>query len=92
MDSELKKELEEIDGIKNIDILGGTERKISIALDFQKLNKSGISYNQISDALSASNISFPGGTLKENEKNIPILFDFQTFIVIFRAILTKTDT
>jgi HAE1 family hydrophobic/amphiphilic exporter-1 len=71
----LKKELEEIDGIKNIDILGGTERKISISLDFQKLNASGVSLNQISEALSASNISFPGGTLKEDDKNIPIVIE-----------------
>ena len=60
-------------------IVGGLEREISIIVDPNLLYNYGISVNQISSALSNSNINFPGGsvTLDKKEYNLRTVGEFK---------------
>lgn len=71
----IKKELERIQGVKEVNILGGAERKINIKLDFDKLNKFQISYQEVLGAIQGNNINLPGGTFSEKDKEFPIQID-----------------
>ncbi len=68
----IKDQIEKINHISDVDIVGGLEREIKITVDPQKLAAYNLSINQISGAIAQSNINFPGGdiTLDSKQYNI----------------------
>lgn len=71
----IKKEIESIMGVKEINILGKAERKINVEIDFDKLNSYRLSYQDVSNSIKGNNLSMPGGIFKENGKELPIQID-----------------
>ena len=61
----LKEPLESVDGVGSIDIVGGREREIRIAMDADRLKATGLSVQQVAEALSRQNVEFPGGRMKQ---------------------------
>ncbi|WP_432666323.1 efflux RND transporter permease subunit [Wukongibacter baidiensis] len=69
---EIKEDLKSIDGISEIDILGGREREIQIILDPEKLAAYGVSLYEVKEAVASENISFPGGNMDFDDKSYNI--------------------
>lgn len=61
----IKEPLESVDGVGSIDIVGGREREIHVAVDANRLRATGVSMQQVSDALTRQNVEYPGGRLKQ---------------------------
>jgi HAE1 family hydrophobic/amphiphilic exporter-1 len=53
--------ISKIDGVGNVDVIGGVEREVHIIIDPIKLNNYGLSLNDIRQALSTSNFNIPLG-------------------------------
>lgn len=61
-----KDELEKIHGVASATISGGAEEQILIDVDQAKLRASRISITEVSEAVGAANLNYPGGTIKES--------------------------
>jgi HAE1 family hydrophobic/amphiphilic exporter-1 len=61
----LKEPLESVDGVGSIDIVGGREREIHVAVDADKLHATGATIQQVGAALSRQNVEYPGGRMKQ---------------------------
>ena len=61
----VKPQLEQVDGVSVVNIVGGQEREIRIEADNQKLNSYGISILQVSQSLARENLDFPTGKIDE---------------------------
>ncbi len=61
-----KDEIEKLHGVASASISGGAEEQILVDVDQSKLRGAGVSIVQVSDAIGAANLNFPGGTIKEN--------------------------
>ncbi|OGW83950.1 MAG: hypothetical protein A3C47_00785 [Omnitrophica bacterium RIFCSPHIGHO2_02_FULL_51_18] len=74
-----KGELEKIQGVASASISGGSDEQILVNVDQAKLKASGVSIVEITDAIGASNLNFPGGTIKESfyEYLVRTLGEFQ---------------
>jgi len=68
----IKNQLERLNGVAAVDIVGGREREIRISLDPGKLKAYGISLDQVANALRASNINLPGGRITEGSREYTI--------------------
>ncbi|KUO75255.1 MAG: hypothetical protein APF77_22325 [Clostridia bacterium BRH_c25] len=68
----IKDELEKINHVSDVEIIGGLEREIKITVDPQKLAVYNLSLDQISAAISQSNINFPGGNITLDNKQYNI--------------------
>lgn len=69
---DIKDEIEKINGILEVDVIGGLEREIRIIIDPQKLSQYNITTEQIKSAIEYSNINFPGGDIEIDNKNYNI--------------------
>ncbi len=64
-------------GVNRVEVIGGTEDQLQIALDPQALAENGISTDQITGALRANNISIPAGTVQTGSETLPVRVDSQ---------------
>jgi HAE1 family hydrophobic/amphiphilic exporter-1 len=63
-ESVFKRRLEQIDGVAQAAVTGGVEREIQVEVDPQRMESFGVTIEQVSSALEASNASAPGGTIR----------------------------
>ncbi len=61
-----KDEIEKIHGVASASISGGEEEQVLISIDQAKLKEAGVSIVEVSEAVSAANLNYPGGTIKES--------------------------
>ncbi len=61
-----KDEIEKIHGVASASISGGSDEQILVDVDQAKLRTAGLSINEVSDAITQSNLNYPGGTIKES--------------------------
>jgi hydrophobic/amphiphilic exporter-1 (mainly G- bacteria), HAE1 family len=59
-------------GVSQVELVGGEEREIRVSVDDEKLEARGISILQISQAVQSSNIDFPTGKIKGDDKQVII--------------------
>jgi len=59
----LKARLESADGVAQVDVTGGQEREIRVAIDNDKLRSYNLSINQIVALMQSENLDFPSGTV-----------------------------
>jgi multidrug efflux pump subunit AcrB len=64
----LKKDLEKIGGVKNVEIIACPEQEVRISLDLEKMSQMNISIEQVANAINSNNANIPGGTIKLGEK------------------------
>ncbi len=64
-DDVLKRELEKVDGVAAVTVMGGLEREIRVELDIEKLRAYNIPVSQIEQILKAENVNVPGGEITE---------------------------
>ncbi|MDH3198027.1 MAG: efflux RND transporter permease subunit, partial [Candidatus Krumholzibacteria bacterium] len=61
----VKPALQQVDGISKAEVVGGSIREILVEPDPRRMSIYGITVEQIQTALARSNISFPGGKIKQ---------------------------
>ncbi len=66
----VKKRLENIPGVGSVDLVGGAEREVQIAVDAEKLKAYSISIQDVIQSVGASNVEIPGGNLIEGSRQL----------------------
>ncbi len=64
-DREIKRALEPIKGVAAVRVRGGLEEEILVALDEERLSRSGLSAEAVATRLAQENVNVAGGTIKE---------------------------
>ncbi|MFH1619700.1 MAG: efflux RND transporter permease subunit, partial [bacterium] len=64
----IKENIEIVDGVGSVDVVGGREREIHIVINPLKMNSLNISTKQLKDAIIQQNIEIPGGKVEQPEK------------------------
>lgn len=60
---DLKEGIEQVDGILEVNMIGGQEREIQIIISPQKLQEKNLSFSDIKEAVQVENINIPGGNI-----------------------------
>jgi HAE1 family hydrophobic/amphiphilic exporter-1 len=68
----VKPALEQIQGISQAEVIGGSEREILVRPDFGRLRLYGLTIEDLRQALFMSNISFPGGRIRRGPLHLPL--------------------
>jgi HAE1 family hydrophobic/amphiphilic exporter-1 len=78
VDTKIAERLRQVQGVANVDILGGVEREIIVELDQEKMSAYGLDINTLSNAIRSANMSLPAGrTLQERtETSLRITGEF----------------
>lgn len=66
----IKKRLENVPGVGEVDLVGGAEREIRIAVDATKLQSYSLSIQDVIQAVSSSNLEVPAGNLVQGPRQI----------------------
>ena len=75
VDKQLLPILQNVQGVGQVNIIGGDEREIQVNIDQDKLNAYGLGIGQVTDALSKANQSFPAGSIETRDQQMSIRFD-----------------
>jgi HAE1 family hydrophobic/amphiphilic exporter-1 len=75
IDKQLKAVLQNVQGVGQVNIIGGDQREIKVNIDQDKLKAYGLGIVQITQAINNANQSFPAGSLETNDQQLSILFD-----------------
>ncbi|NPA24196.1 MAG: efflux RND transporter permease subunit [Deltaproteobacteria bacterium] len=75
MADELKLGLEEIDGVKNVEITGAETREFHIFIDPVRLEHLGLTYEDVAGALKGANLTLPAGTFKNRDGEFVVIVD-----------------
>jgi len=70
--NKIKPMISTINGISQVDIVGGEEREIRINVDNQKLKAHNLSILQVTQAIRAANMEFPTGKIKDMSQEVII--------------------
>ncbi len=71
----LKPALQQVDGISKAEVVGGSVREILVEPDARKMAIYGITVEQIQTALVRSNVSFPGGRIRQGPLQMSLRID-----------------
>jgi hydrophobic/amphiphilic exporter-1 (mainly G- bacteria), HAE1 family len=69
---DIENKIESTQGVGGISIFGGLDRIVKVTIDKSLLLSSGLTYSQISSAISAQNINLPIGSIYGSEKNMTL--------------------
>lgn len=64
--------LSRVDGVAQVNIVGGREREIQVNIDERKLEANDLSILNVQQAIASSNLDFPTGSLKTEKSDILI--------------------
>lgn len=70
MDKKIQPILSRINGVAQVNLIGGQEREIKIDLNPNLLNAYGLSIPQVQQAIMANNLDFPTGNIETREKTM----------------------
>jgi HAE1 family hydrophobic/amphiphilic exporter-1 len=71
-DKVLRRQLESVDGVGQVSIIGGRKRQINVFLDGDKLRAYNLTVAQVSAALQTQNIEVPGGRVEEGARTLTL--------------------
>jgi len=93
LEREIAKRLEQIPGVGTIDVWGGVHREIRVDLKRDRLMASGLTANQVRNAIAAENNNLPGGNVKDGLTDIYVrtLGEFDSIDQISETIITRVD-
>jgi len=70
IDKRVSPVLSRVNGVAQVNLIGGQEREIQVSLDAEKLKGFGISVAQAQQMILASNLDFPTGNVQTREQSI----------------------
>ena len=90
---ELKKRLEKIKSLKNVDNWAFPQQQVRISLNLQKMAQNGIALNRVIGAIQSENLNIPGGSVDMGTKkfNIKTSGDYKTVDEINNTIVSSTN-
>lgn len=93
IDKQLRPILQNVQGVGQVNIIGGDERQIQVNIDQNKLKSYGLGIAQVTQAVNNANQSFPAGSLETKDQQLSILFDANVKSVEqMRKIIVSTGT
>ncbi|WP_313580546.1 efflux RND transporter permease subunit [Chishuiella sp.] len=69
LDKKIEPVLSRVNGVAQVNLIGGQEREIQVSIDPLKLKGYGLSVPQVQQAILSSNLDFPTGSVKTREKS-----------------------
>jgi hydrophobic/amphiphilic exporter-1 (mainly G- bacteria), HAE1 family len=72
VDNDIKETLSRIEGVARVQVIGGNEREIRVNIDRDKLKTYGLSILQVTQAISAANLDFPTGSIKDSKQQVTV--------------------
>lgn len=69
---EVAPELRKIDGVREVDVTGARQPRVTIALDYAKLAAAGVDQSSIATTLQTAGAAVPAGTLTEGGKTLTV--------------------
>lgn len=72
MDQQLLPLIKQVKGVGSVNVLGGEKREIRVNVDQEKLKIYGLSLVQVNQAISASNVEFPTGKVKNQGEQLTV--------------------
>jgi len=75
VDDVIKERLSRVAGVASIDIFGGKEREILIAVHRDRLRAYGLSILDVIGGIAAANLNIPGGHIKQGGKEYTVRLD-----------------
>ncbi|RSN35264.1 hydrogenase expression protein [Amycolatopsis sp. WAC 04169] len=69
---EVAPELRKIDGVREVDVTGARQPRVTIALDYAKLAAAGVDPASIATTLQTAGAAVPAGTLTEGDKTLTV--------------------
>lgn len=93
VDEKLKERFKRINGVANVEVAGGRERKILVEIDQQKTVAYGVSSDEITGGLSANNLNLLSGDVdrKEDTLLVRMIGEFTDMNQIKNLGLKKTE-
>jgi HAE1 family hydrophobic/amphiphilic exporter-1 len=61
VDDTVKVQIQQVDGVGGVDLIGGQEREIQVEVNLDKLNALGLSIAQVTQAIRGENLNMPAG-------------------------------
>jgi HAE1 family hydrophobic/amphiphilic exporter-1 len=71
-DKRIKEQIESINGVGNVDIIGGRQREIELWVDPDKMRSFNVTVAQVADAIRSQNMEVPGGRIEEGERELTV--------------------
>src|SRR3984957_19141336 len=71
-DKHVRRQIESINGVGQVNILGGKKRQINVWLDPLELQAAGLTAVDVEAALAAQNLSVPGGQIETGPKSLSL--------------------
>src|SRR5580700_5148717 len=71
-DKHVRRQIESINGVGQVNILGGRKRQINVWLDPLKLQATGLTAVDVERALAQQNLSVPGGQIETGPKSLSL--------------------
>jgi hydrophobic/amphiphilic exporter-1 (mainly G- bacteria), HAE1 family len=71
-DKQIKRALETVNGVGEVNLTGGRVRQIRVFGDAEKLNAYGITINQLENAIQNQNVEVPGGTIRRGSSEMGV--------------------
>jgi HAE1 family hydrophobic/amphiphilic exporter-1 len=72
MDDQILPQIKQTKGVAEVIVIGGEKREFRVNVDKDKMKSYGLSMAGINQAISASNVEFPTGKLKDNEEQMTV--------------------
>jgi HAE1 family hydrophobic/amphiphilic exporter-1 len=72
MDDQLLPQIKQTKGVAEVQVIGGEKREFRVNVDKDKMKLYGLSLAGINQAISASNVEFPTGKLKNNDEQMTV--------------------
>ncbi len=72
MDKRISPILSRVEGVAQINLIGGQEREIQVSIDAGRLEGYGLSLLQVQNAILSSNLDFPTGSVQTTEQDVLI--------------------
>src|ERR1043166_7682235 len=71
-DNQIKQQIESINGVGDVQIIGGRRREIEIWVDPDKMRAFNVTVAQVADAVRVQNIEVPGGRIDEGTRELTV--------------------
>jgi HAE1 family hydrophobic/amphiphilic exporter-1 len=71
-DNQIKKRIESINGVGNVQIVGGREREIQVWVDPEKMRAYNVTVAEVAAAVKSQNMELPGGRIDEGTRELTV--------------------
>jgi hydrophobic/amphiphilic exporter-1 (mainly G- bacteria), HAE1 family len=71
-DKVLRRQIESVNGVGQVQILGGRKRQVNVYLEGDKLRAYNLTVAQVSQALQAQNLEVPGGRIEQTNRTLTL--------------------